>query len=105
MIKRLADILKRNTRDEDLVARWGGEEFVLVLYGADLQRSYEVLQRVQTELRDHSIPPIGWPLTLSAGLLGGGVPESEGALKGWITTADKALYRAKQGGRDRVEIV
>jgi diguanylate cyclase (GGDEF)-like protein len=98
-----ASILKRNTRQDDLAVRWGGEEFMLVLYDTDANSAAEVIDRIRSELRDKVIRPIGWPLTLSAGLAGGEVPSDIGALTSWIETADVALLAAKEGGRDRLE--
>jgi GGDEF domain-containing protein len=50
------------------------------------------------------IPPIPYPLTLSAGIAGGEVPEGEAVVEEWILKADHALLRAKETGRDRVTL-
>lgn len=99
----LAQVMRRYTRKEDLVVRWGGEEFVIVLLGADLPQCLEVMERIRSELRAWSIPPISWPLTVSIGLLqhpAGSAIELEEC----ITIADEALLRAKKHGRDRIEL-
>ncbi len=100
----LARVLKRNVRDEDLVVRWGGEEFVLILYGARLEKTQDIVKRIHYELRIHPISPIDWPLTVSVGVVAGEVPQDENTLMQWIGKADRALLRAKKAGRDRVEI-
>jgi diguanylate cyclase (GGDEF)-like protein len=103
-LRTVADILRRNTREEDLVLRWGGEEFVLLLYGTTLEGTAEVVGRIRSELLDRAVAPIAWPLTISVGLAGGSVPSGEETLHGWLGAADRALLRAKQAGRDRVEV-
>jgi len=101
-LKTLAAILKRNTRNEDLVVRWGGEEFVLILCGATLEAAQEIVRRIRGELRSAVFPSIGWPLTISAGISGGLIPPEDSTLDPWIQAADGALLSAKAGGRDRV---
>ncbi len=103
-LRKLADILQRNVRSKDLVVRWGGEEFLLVLYGTSLATTREVIKRICNELGDYPLHPINWPLTLSAGIAGGHSPIDATALTQWISEADKALLRAKESGRDRIEV-
>lgn len=100
----LAEILKRNTRQNDLAVRWGGEEFLLVLYGANLQVAKDVVKRISQELKTSRIPPINWSLSLSAGVSGAHVDEAF-QLNAFIHQADKALLEAKALGRDRIELV
>ncbi len=111
VLVRMADILRRNIRSGDLAVRWGGEEFLLVLCGADAQKTEEVVTRVQAELRGERVPPVDWPLTLSAGLGGGvlegnadGDADNSATLLRWLGEADAALYEAKRAGRDRVSV-
>lgn len=100
----LADILRRNTRDEDLVIRWGGEEFALLVYGATVEQLAVVITRVRAQLIEETRAPISWPLTVSVGLTGGNVPNGEETLSEWLGAADKALFKAKHAGRDRVVV-
>ena len=104
-LKALARVLQRNLRPDDLAIRWGGEEFVIVLYDATPEVAADVVRRVRSELREKKVPPIEWVLTFSAGLAGGETPPSLGELEGWIDGADIALRRAKAAGRDRLEVV
>jgi len=83
--------------------RWGGEEFVVVLYDTDRAKAAEVVRRIRQELRERVVRPISWSLTFSAGLAGGLVPMADDAVHAWIAEADTALKQAKDGGRDRVE--
>jgi len=102
VLKRLGRIIGISVRREDLAVRYGGEEFLLFLYGADRQAAKEVVERIRLRFRSERIPPIPHPLTLSAGIAGGEVPEGE--VEAWILQADYALLRAKEAGRDRVTL-
>ncbi len=104
-LRALSRVLSRNLRPDDLAVRWGGEEFVVVLFDADREVAVDVIRRVRNDLRERKVHPIEWSLTFSAGLAGGSVPSSLTELEGWIDEADAALRRAKAAGRDRYEVV
>ncbi|WP_038055607.1 GGDEF domain-containing protein [Thermus amyloliquefaciens] len=102
VLKLLGRILQASVRREDLAVRHGGEEFLLLLYGANREAAKEVVERIRYRFRTQRVDPIPYPLTLSAGIAGGEVPEDEAQLEEWILKADYALLRAKETGRDRV---
>ncbi|MCX7803218.1 MAG: GGDEF domain-containing protein [Meiothermus ruber] len=102
LLKQLAEVLRKASRSDDLAVRLGGEEFALVLFGADLEDAYRVLERIQSEVRALKISPIAWQLSISAGLAGGEIPPSMATVQRWLEQADQALYKAKQAGRDRI---
>jgi len=104
-LRKVAGILERHLRQHDLAARWGGEEFLVMLYDADRSNAIEVVKRIRAELRSLSLRPIAWPLTLSVGIAGGEVADGAATLESWIRHADRALIQAKDGGRDRIEAV
>lgn len=104
-LRALSNVLRRNLRPDDLAVRWGGEEFVVVLFDADREVAVDVIRRVRSDLKERKLHPIEWSLTFSAGLAGGGVPASLAELELWIEEADAALRRAKAAGRDRYEVV
>ena len=104
--------LRRCVREGDTVARWGGEELLLVLPGADEAVATEVAERVRRAVSgepyavgDEAMRLDGWALPVSTSL---GVAVATGALgEGWnelLRRADEALYVAKRSGRDRVEL-
>jgi diguanylate cyclase (GGDEF)-like protein len=104
-LKRVAAKLKDVIhRPGDLVARYGGEEFVLVL--ADTEDAKFVADNCRQSIKDLQIPHKSSEsadvLTISAGYCTV-VPESGTGPSLIIDTADKALYKAKENGRDRVE--
>jgi diguanylate cyclase (GGDEF)-like protein len=96
----LADILHANTRSADLVARIGGEEFLLVLTDAPAGRALEVCERLRQRVAAHDWQALapGLAVTLSVGLTTT-PPYDAVAL---TARADAALYRAKAEGRNRV---
>ena len=103
-LQKVAEILRRNARSDDHVMRWGGEEFVLLFFDTTLEQTKTVVERIRLELSEAHIPPIAWPLTVSAGVAGGDVPVGEETLHYWLGAADAALLKAKQTGRDRIEV-
>ncbi len=106
-LRRVARLLEgAASRPRDFVARYGGEEFVLVLPETDLEAARTVAERCRQIIEDARIPHEGSsvaPLvTISMGV-GATQPTDTGGLTDFINAVDRALYRAKYGGRNRVE--
>ncbi|WP_051275463.1 GGDEF domain-containing protein [Aestuariibacter salexigens] len=97
----VADELRRQCRREDIVCRWGGEEFLLFLAYSPLSESANVLQRIQQAIKErvHCEAEQPFKITVSAGLV-----ELDRSLDDAINLCDDALYAAKQNGRDRIEV-
>ncbi|MDM7323632.1 MAG: GGDEF domain-containing protein [Thermus sp.] len=105
VLKLLGRIIRGSVRQEDLAVRYGGEEFLLLLlFGADREAAKEVVERIRHRFRSQKLDPIPYPLTLSAGIAGGEIPEDRAQVEDWILKADYALLRAKETGRDRVTL-
>lgn len=102
VLRLLGQIIQASVRREDLAVRYGGEEFLLFFYGADRQAVKEVVERIRYRFRTERVDPLPHPLTLSAGVAGGEVPQDTVQLEEWIQKADYALLRAKEAGRDQV---
>ncbi|NKX56710.1 GGDEF domain-containing protein [Arthrobacter mobilis] len=86
-------------RSTDLVGRYGGEEFILLLPGAEAEQAGAIVQQISRSLRTMSVPE-GFPLpTVSYGIAP--VASGAGDLAAVIASADAALYRAKSQGRNR----
>ena len=101
VLRSVARILLAHCRSSDVAARIGGEEFVLLLPGADRSAAFAVAERVRAEVANHRFEAGGATLrvTVSAGVAVDGGAGDPGEL---LHGADAALYRAKGQGRDRV---
>ena len=102
---KVADIVKTSVRTPaDFVARYGGEEFVIVLPASSLDDAARVAERIQTNLREISLPhaasEVSEMVTVSMGIT---LSKDGDSAYGIIARADEALYRAKQQGRNRWE--
>jgi|GEM_PF-1996705 len=93
----IANILKEYNRDESIVCRWGGEEFLIFVPYATQNSATEVAERIRdkVEQTDHINSPI--PITCSIGFA---IKGTEDDLETTVNNADKALYEAKQSGRN-----
>jgi len=97
-LRGFAEVLRRNTRRMDLSARFGGEEFISVLGGAGIAPAVAFAERVRAGLEAERFP---WgALTVSAGVAQ--YEEGMGSFEILVAAADRALYAAKQAGRNRV---
>jgi diguanylate cyclase len=96
----VARVIGRNIRESDWLARWGGDEFVLVLHDASPFASTElVLQRIVRDLKDSLITlPQGNELALTVSV-GARRYSGEDDLRDLLTKADEAMYEAKREGR------
>ncbi|MFH1034719.1 MAG: sensor domain-containing diguanylate cyclase [Pseudomonadota bacterium] len=95
--------LKSGVREVDLVGRYGGEEFVLVLVDCDLEAGWQVADKLRQVVAERGLrQPFdaigGFRVSMGVAQLTEGMDEKE-----LVNAADQALYRAKQNGRDRVE--
>jgi diguanylate cyclase (GGDEF)-like protein len=107
-LRRIAGALRDSLRQSgDMVARFGGEEFVVVLPGNDLQAAGLVAERLRLAVQKLAIPHAGSPalglVTLSAGIAAS-TSGGPGDIQAILAAADAALYRAKSAGRNRVEV-
>lgn len=100
-LQQLAGLLRSSLRAQDLVARWGGEEFVLLLPETDSHGAALVAEAIRRRIAEEplALGEIVLPVTLSFGLA---EHRADRSLEGTLAHADAALYRAKAEGRDRV---
>lgn len=102
-LRQVSAIIKNNLRDMDTVARWGGEEFIIILPSADIEAATEVCERVReaVESFDGNSLAEGVKITISGGI---SISEYFTSVEDIIHNADIALYRAKENGRNRIEV-
>lgn len=98
----LADVIRSTRREIDMAGRWGGEEFVMLLPGTDLEGARAYAERLRLQLADQSIEYEGVSITITVSI---GVvlldPEEEQA-DAALQRVDKLMYAAKSRGRNRV---
>ena len=97
VLKSLANRLQSKMRTNDILARWGGEEFVIVLPNTDIKAATELSGRLLDYVRSENIEGIS--ITVSIGVTQYNSNDSADSL---FSRADKALYQAKDEGRNRV---
>ncbi len=103
VLRAIGPACKRALRITDILGRYGGEELVLLLPRTNLQAAIPVLERVRQEVEAMAIPELkGRPVTVSIGAAELG--ENDLTITDLLGRADTALLRAKQGGRNRVEL-
>jgi len=100
-LKLFADTARTVVRDRDHVIRWGGEEFALLLPGANAERAAEVVERLRAALAQAHLMSNTPIFTASYGVADSTMGRDREAI---IRFADEALYRSKQNGRDRCSI-
>lgn len=101
VLKAVAKILKNEYRDDDIAARFGGEEFIVLLGHCDLINAKIKAESLRAKME--ALNPMGIPITVSIGL--SLLVNDEDSFSDLLDRADKALYRAKQNGRNRVAIL
>jgi diguanylate cyclase (GGDEF)-like protein len=98
----VARVLQQSVRESDLVGRYGGEEFVVLLPHTDLAKALTVAEKIRLAVSETPIEGMGERrLTISIGVAG--FPDTKVAdMDELVRKADEALYRAKEGGRNQV---
>ena len=103
VLQSFADTVRRNVRDTDVLARWGGEEFVLLLCDTPAADAVALMERLRQAVQAMQVPVPqgGGPITVTVSIgLARHTPADP--LAGTLERADQALYAAKAGGRHPV---
>ncbi len=104
VLREFANLVRQQVRGADLLARWGGEEFVLVLLGNGAQQALPIMERLREAVAQHPWGQVQEGLTLSTSI-GFTLQPAGSPAPTWpvvMQRADQALYRAKAGGRNQV---
>jgi diguanylate cyclase (GGDEF)-like protein len=106
LLMELSRLVQAHTRKTSVVARFGGEEFVVLLPGVSPADAFRYAERLREAIASYPFPhregqPLGY-LSISGGIAS--FPDHERSIQGVIRLADEALYRAKDSGRNRIEV-
>ncbi|MCP4163722.1 MAG: GGDEF domain-containing protein [Deltaproteobacteria bacterium] len=99
VLTELSQILQKATRDTDLVTRYGGEEFIIILSNTNNDTAFMVAERIRENVEQFSFNKVPWNITVSIGISG---LHNEDSISTLIDSADKNLYIAKEEGRNRI---
>ncbi len=103
LLRELGALLNRSIRGSDIVCRYGGEEFLVVLPGASKEQARQRAEEIRSSVKELLVYHLGKPLakcTISIGVAE--YPSDDSSIEHLLKAADNALYRAKHEGRDRV---
>lgn len=102
ILKEVTARLREQLRDQDVLCRWGGEEFLCLLPDTGPEAAREVVERVRREMAGKPVETAAGTFTVK---LTFGVAPLGGDLESAIEAADQAMYEGKRAGRDRVVVV
>lgn len=102
-LSRVAELISASMRDGDIVGRWGGEEFIIVMHDTSLCEGKEVAERVRRQIKKLEIQLEETTISITASLGVSELTPDEQTIDAAVARADAALYAAKRAGRNRVE--
>ena len=101
VLRAVADVLKKGVREDDIVARWGGEELVVALPGATERMAAEIAEELRKKIEQLRFGEAKLRVTASVGVAASD-GENPRALPELMKSADDAMYFSKESGRNRV---
>ena len=102
ILKELTKDIHDELRDMDTLFRWGGEEFIVLMPNTDKTNSYEIAKRLKDKVQNSDFG-LEQPVTISIGVTT--VLEEDQDLGKIILRSDRAMYKAKELGKNRIEVV
>lgn len=102
LLREIAQLFARQVRSWDLVAKYGGDEFTVILPQTERAGAMTVAERLRASVEEHTFP-LAAPGSITVSLGVTVYPEDADSPAALIEAADRALYRAKRAGRNRVE--
>ncbi|MGM0640371.1 MAG: diguanylate cyclase [Thermotogota bacterium] len=103
VLKFFVDTINNNIRNLDILGRYGGEEFVLILPKINVEDTNLVLERIQERIKQNSKKIFGYEVSVSIGVCSS-EKISDNNYKKLISMADEALYKSKNNGKDRITV-
>lgn len=104
VLKHFSGLLRHELRRVDAVGRIGGEEFAIILSGADMQDAYAFAERVRQRLAAQPLDDAEGCIAVTVSIGIAAMRAGDAKVADSLSRADAALYRAKEKGRDRIEI-
>jgi len=101
VLKDIANVIRTTLREQDVLCRWGGEEFVVLLPDTDLDRAWTGAERVRKTINQTTIKTTEAVLHVTVTI---GLARVDGDLDEAINAADQAMYQGKRAGRNRVSV-
>ncbi|MBV1909914.1 MAG: GGDEF domain-containing protein [Kangiellaceae bacterium] len=98
---KFAELLKTNLRDNDILGRWGGEEFLVICTGIDSTKAVLAAEKLRKIIENENFSPAS-NLTASFGIAGWKKGDTEESI---VARADQAMYTSKHQGRNRVTLI
>ena len=105
VLSTFADLLKRQSRESDILCRYGGEEFIVLLPQTSLQEALIVAQRIIDKCRNMNIKYNNKTLSITVSIGITRSMQNDSHIEDIIKRADNALYEAKDDGRDRLKVI
>lgn len=100
ILEQLSSIIRQNIRSQDIAARYGGDEFTIVLPDTDGDKAYAICERIMNLIHEIFRTTKGEHITISIGIAG--FPAAGSKSKELFHAADQALYEAKSNGKNRI---
>jgi diguanylate cyclase (GGDEF)-like protein/PAS domain S-box-containing protein len=101
VLKSISNLIMENVRQSDIVGRWGGEELILICPDTKLKQAITIAETLRVRILNHNLSDNIGNITCSFGVAQW---QNGEAVEHLVSRADKALYSAKNNGRDRVEV-
>jgi diguanylate cyclase (GGDEF)-like protein len=101
VLREITHCIEQSLRPDDTLGRWGGEEFLLLAYGTELEQAKSLAERIRKTIESTEFSTVG-KVTISIGVT---QFKANTSISHTFSIADKALYQAKHSGRNRVIVV
>lgn len=98
VLKFISETMKKSLRDTDLIGRYGGEEFLLLLINSSLKEGYDVVERIRSIFDSNTNQSLTFGVTISGGI----IEYKEGEAQHILQCVDELMYMAKKMGRNKI---